>query len=173
MIRLALSTLALIGAPAAQAEVVASAAGGFVSRHEIAAPVTPEKAYAAFVRVQDWWDGAHSFSGVAKNLRIEARPGGCWCEKLSRGGFVEHLRVTHAAPGERLTLSGGLGPLGAMAVAGAFAVEFAAAPDGSKITWTYAVNGYARGGMAALAAPVDAVLTEQAGRYRAALAAVN
>ena len=47
----------------------------------------------------------------AKNLSIDARPGGCFCEKLPNGGGVEHARVVYVAPREVLRLSGALGPL--------------------------------------------------------------
>src|SRR3546814_10432451 len=69
-----------------------------------------------------WWNGAHSYSGSAANLRLEPVAGGCFCEALpgeeGRVGSVEHARVIHAAPDRQLRLSGALGPLPAEAGTG-------------------------------------------------------
>ena len=79
------------------AEVKVSSAG-FLVRHEMTIAAPPARVYDALVReVGSWWNPSHTFTGDAKNLSIDARPGGCFCEKYPNGGGVEHLRVVHAA----------------------------------------------------------------------------
>ena len=75
-----------------------------------------------------WWDPAHTWSGSARNLKLEPKAGGCFCEKLADGGSVQHGRVIFAQPGKLLRLEGALGPLQDMAVTGV--LSFNLAPDG-------------------------------------------
>jgi hypothetical protein len=166
--RAALAAAALLAAAPAQAEIAASGPTGFVSRHVIEAPVAPGELLKRFAEVGRWWDGAHSFSGDAANLSLKLRPGGCWCERLAGGGFVEHLRVAQFAPGERIVMTGGLGPIGMMAAAGNFQVDVGPRDGGgARMTWTYAVAGYPPAGMETLAKPVDGVLAAAAARLTA------
>jgi uncharacterized protein YndB with AHSA1/START domain len=151
------------------AEVLDSAAGGFTTRNvlEITAPV--EQVYRTVIQeVGAWWDSSHTFSGDARNLRIEARPDGCFCERLPEGGGVRHLTVVHIEPGELLRMEGGLGPLQAMAVSGSLAWSFEEVQGGTRTELSYAVGGYRPPGLQEWASPVDGVLREQLerlGRY--------
>ena len=43
-------------------------------------------------------------------MTLQMRPGGCFCETLDGGGGIEHMRVTYVQPGERIVLTGSLGP---------------------------------------------------------------
>jgi uncharacterized protein YndB with AHSA1/START domain len=153
---------------AAAGEVADAGAGGFTSRNKLLVAAPPAEVFGALVRdVGKWWSSAHTFSGDAANLRIEARPQGCFCETLPGGG-ARHLTVVAVEPGKLLRLTGGLGPLQAMAVDGALSWELTPAADGTEITATYAVHGYAAGGLEAWAAPVDRVIRQQLerlGRY--------
>jgi uncharacterized protein YndB with AHSA1/START domain len=144
-----------------RADVVDAGATGFtvkIMRHVVAPPT---KVFATAVAVGTWWSADHTFSGVAANLKIDPRPGGCWCEQLLNGGGVRHMDVVYVDPGKLLRFSGGIGPLQAMAVTGALTWEFKDAGDGTDITWTYAVTGYKPGGFESLATVVDGVLTSQ------------
>jgi len=128
---------------------------------------TPAAAYDKFVHhVGDWWSSDHTYSHDAHNLTMDDKAGGCFCEKLPDGGGVRHLQVNYDAPGKALILSGGMGPLSSMAVTGAMNVTFTAVEGGTKIALTYAVGGYAQGGLTTLAAPVDGMLKETLGRFR-------
>ncbi len=149
----------------AHAEVVSSAPNGFVSRHVVIVPISPAAAFERFVRIQSWWDGAHSYSGDARNLSIKARPGGAWIERLPNGGFVEHMRVINAQRGKTLRFDGGLGPLQDMPVRGVMDVTFAAEGVGARVTMTYAVGGYFANGTTQLAPGVDMVLGQAMARY--------
>ena len=143
-------------------EVVDSAAGGFTVRTTLNIKAAPADVYTALVLgVGKWWDAAHTFSHDARNLSIDARPMGCFCEKLPGGGGVRHMEVVYADPGKSLVLSGGLGPLLSQAVAGSMQIHLEAAPEGTKLVVTYAVTGYLPAGMTSWAAPVDSVLNQQ------------
>jgi len=84
-----MKVLLLIVAMAANAEVVDSAAVGFTIKTSAQIKASPEDVYRKRVgNVGEWWNPAHTFSGDAHNLRIEDRPGGCFCEKLPNNGFV-------------------------------------------------------------------------------------
>ncbi len=167
--RLLPALLAIVCAPAAfaAAAVVSLADNGFVSRNTVTVPVDPARAYAALVeRVAGWWDPAHTFSQDSANLSIEARPQGCFCEKLPGGGFVRHLTVVFAAPGKTLRLEGGLGPFQAMGVAGSMTWTFQPAADGgTAVELTYTVGGYNPAGFRDIAPLADGVLRGHLERY--------
>lgn len=159
--------VAMIGAPAS-AEVVSSGPSGFHIRHSVQLVVPQERAFEAFERVGGWWDPEHTYSGDAANLRLSASPGGCFCERLPDGGGIEHMRVAYVDPGERMVLTGSLGPLLFEATSGAMDVKFERIAGGSRVTMDYKVSGFATGGADKLAPIVDQVLGTQMKRYRAA-----
>ena len=167
----AMALLSIASAPAA-GEVTARAPEGFVVRHEMMLAAAPEAAYRALVDdVARWWNADHSYSGVAGNLSIDGRAGGCFCEALAGGGSVEHMRVVFAQPGRLLRLSGGLGPLQGMGAGGV--MDFAFEPveaGGTRLRFSYTVGGFAPGGLDGMADPVDGVLADQLGRLQRHLA---
>lgn len=108
-----LSTIAL-------ADIKDSAANGFTITSSFTAKGSPAEVYRKIASVGDWWNSEHTYSGDAHNLTLDARAGGCWCEKLAKsGGTVRHMQVETAWPGTLLVLSGGLGPLQQLGVSGA------------------------------------------------------
>lgn len=166
MIRFIVAFAAVLFATApAHADVVSSAPNGFVSQHTVTVPLAPDAAYDRFVRVGTWWDGAHSYSGKASNMSMQARPGGMWIERLGGGDFVEHMRVVYAQRGKMLRLHGGLGPIQEMGVHGSMQITFAAEGAGTKVTARYAIGGYFPDGTAQMAPGVDFVLGEALKRF--------
>jgi uncharacterized protein YndB with AHSA1/START domain len=163
---IAASILALGNAAWAHAEVRESREGSFVIETTMMADAAPASVYRDLVRVALWWHPGHTWSGAARNLKLDARAGGCFCEKLSGGGSVQHGRVLFAQPGRQLRLEAALGPLQEMAVAGV--LTFGLAPDGpgTRITLTYRVAGQLTMDSAKLAPLVDQVLGIQLGRLR-------
>lgn len=150
-----------------EAELEAQDSSGFISTHQLRLAANPKQAYRALTReVHHWWDAAHSFSGRAKNLRLEAKAGGCFCERLEFGGSVEHMRVVFAQPGKLLRLSGGLGPLQGLGVVGV--MDFALTPVGDEtvLSYRYSVSGANFVGLEALAKPVDQVQLGQLHRLQ-------
>lgn len=158
-------TTALSFATSVPAKVASQSANGFTVTHEADVAVDPKGAYDGFVNIGTWWSDAHSFSGAAKNISIEPKAGGCWCEALPSGGSVSHMTVVHANPGAMLVLSGGLGPLQFMGVAGSMTLKFTAQGKGTRVTLDYAVGGYDVDDFKEISKGVDAVLGEQIKRY--------
>jgi len=163
--RITLQIAALMLMPVAassRAEVVDAAANGFTVRNAIEVAASGSRTYRAVAEdIGRWWDASHTYSGDAANLSIDARPGGCFCEQIPGGGGVTHLTVVYAAPGEALRLTGGLGPLQLLGVAGSLSWEFKEHNGVTTIVLTYAVGGYASGGLERWAEPVDEMLRGQ------------
>ena len=161
---------ALLSASQVRADVLDAGPGGFSTQSVIETTRDRVFAYDAFVQdVAEWWNPDHTVSGTSAALYLDARPMGCFCESLGTGAGLVHMTVTFANPGVMLRLSGGLGPLGLLGVAGNLTVEFEDIPEGTRITLRYVVGGYAPGGLDALAGPVDSVLADQLGRFSAHL----
>ena len=139
------------------AAVVTLAANGFLVRHEVAVAAPPAKVYEALAgKVGSWWSSKHTYSGDAANLSIDARAGGCFCEKLKDGGSVEHMRV----------VSGALGPLQAHGLAGSLTWRLVPAGDATTLSVTYSVGGFMDGGFEKIAPAVDGVLGDQVQRLK-------
>lgn len=147
-------------------EVADSGSNGFTIKTTLTIQASPEGVYRHLIRVGEWWDPTHTFSGDSHNLTIEEKPGGCFCEKLPNQGGVRHMQVVYVDPGKTLRMIGGLGPLQSMAATGSMTIGLSPAGNGTKLELTYAVTGYAPGGMNNLAAPVDSVLTQQFTRLK-------
>ena len=137
---------------------------GYLVTHTAELAATPAAAYSALGEIGKWWNGSHTYSGVAGNLALDLRAGGCFCETWGEGNSIEHARVIYAAPGKALRMEGGLGPLQEMAVTGVMTFAFAAAEGKTTLTFTYRVRG-AEANLDRTAAIVDKVLGEQVARY--------
>jgi hypothetical protein len=148
--------------PAAAATSEVSPSGFLVTlREEV--PATPQDAWDVLVDVGRWWSGQHSYSGDAHNLSLDARAGGCWCERWL-GNSVEHGRVLHALPGKSLRIEGAFGPLQALAVNAVLTFKLEPAGDKTAIMVTYRVRGSPDAGLDKLAEPVDSVMGAQVKR---------
>lgn len=152
----------LAAIPARAVDVTPS---GFLVRYELAIAAPAAKVFDALLDVGSWWSEKHTYSGDSRNLSIDARPGGCFCEKLPKGG-VEHMRVVFLQANEALRLRGALGPLQASGVAGAMTWRLSPAAGGTKLELTYSVGGFMAGGFEKMAPAVEAVLKEQADRLK-------
>ncbi len=157
---LALATgFGLIAAPEARAEVTAVTPNGFTNTHVHTLALPPADAWSLLTDgLPKWWDADHSYGGVAANLSLEAGPGGCLCETMENGGWVEHLRVIFVAPEKTLRLQGALGPLAEMGLQGVMTWTLEPAGE-SETTFTskYLVTGTLEGGFEQLAPIVDRV----------------
>jgi len=149
-------------------EVVESTAAGFLVRNTAAISAPPAKVYAALTEgVGGWWDPAHTFSHDARNLSVDAKPGGCFCERLPDGGGVQHMSVVYASPGTLLRLTGAIGPLQEAAVTGTMTWNLSQAGGGTAVELMYAVGGFRAGGFRDLPTVVDGVLRGQLARLKA------
>ena len=165
------SGAALLGlaAPAA-AEVVDKTETGFVSRLAVEVKAPPGDVWKSLIAPNLWWNKAHTYSGDATNLYLDAQAGGCFCEKLplakdaaanSRAGSAEHMRVIFSAPGKVLRLSGGLGPLQSEPVGGVLTITLKPTVSGTRVLWEYVVGGHMRYKVDEIAPAVDNVMAGQ------------
>ena len=164
--RLLIIGLTLLAAAPAQTAVVQSGPSGFTVRHSVNLVVPTDKAFAALGELPRWWDKEHTYSGDRANLSLTLRSGGCFCERLEKGGGVEHLHVNLVQPGERVVMTGALGPLLYEGVSGVMDVKVERIAGGSRVTMEYRAGGFANGNGDTLAPIVDKVLGQQLKRYR-------
>jgi hypothetical protein len=157
--------LALSGV--ARADVVEAQPGGFQVKQsvEIAAPA--DKVWASLGQIGAWWNPAHTWSQDAKNLTLELKPGGCFCEALSHGGGARHLTVVLVSTGKTVVLEGTLGPLTFSGGDGHLVWSLAEKDAHTTLTQTYYVGGYFPGGFDKIAPALDGVLTDQIQRLKA------
>ena len=173
--RILLSGIALCAvAGTSPAEVVNVAPNGFAVKHVTTIQASPENVYAALTgKVGSWWNPEHTYSHDSRNLSIDSRPGGCFCEKLGNSGGVEHMRVVFAWPGQLLRMTGALGPLQGSGLAGSMTWKLTAATGATgaagatSLEFSYSAGGYMQGGFEKIAPAVDAVLGEQLARLKA------
>ena len=155
----------------ATAEVIQSGDSGFAVSHSISTGAEPFVAYRTMTsHIDQWWNGAHSWSNDAANLFMDIELGGCFCERLPTGGQVEHLRIIYLSPGNEIRFDGALGPLQQMAVQGRMFWKIKATAEGSLISFSYFVHGFLPDGFAGLAPAVDGVIGEQLTRLGERLA---
>lgn len=150
-----------------EGEVVSATPSGFEVASEAVVQADAERVWAALAAPATWWNPAHSWSGVAANLSLDLKPGGCFCERWA-GGAAEHMRVTYIQHAKTLRMAGALGPLQAHGLAGSMTITLEPAGAGTKLTLRYAVGGSFSGGLDRVAPAVDGVLAEQVGRLKAA-----
>jgi uncharacterized protein YndB with AHSA1/START domain len=159
--------LAMLSAPGARADIVRANAGLFAIHAEQTVAANPEQVWAALVRVGDWWDSAHTYSGDAHNLTLDAHAGGCWCERW-RGNSVAHARVLmvlrEASGARTLRLDAPLGPLQGMGVNAILTFSITPDPAGAKIQMTYRVSGDESLALDQVGPGVNEVIMAQYGR---------
>jgi hypothetical protein len=129
-------------------------------RRELAA--SRATVYQSIGEIGQWWNGAHSFSGNARNLSLNLAATGCFCERWGTSS-VEHGRVIHAAQDRLVRLQAALGPLQSMPVSAVLSFELTESAGGTLLLATYRVAGAGQD-LAALAQPVNGVITEQVDR---------
>jgi uncharacterized protein YndB with AHSA1/START domain len=168
MLRHSLGTLAVVMLSGTAAESAPQITpNGFLVTFEVSINAAPAKVYNALVgQVGSWWNPEHTYSHDAKNLSIDPRPGGCFCEKLPNGGGIEHLRVVYVAPPQIVRFSGALGPLQASGLAGSMTWKLTGGPDNTRLQLSYSVGGFIDGGFEKIAPAVEAMLREQLDRLK-------
>jgi uncharacterized protein YndB with AHSA1/START domain len=162
---LARAALLALAAPA-NAAVTDQSTTGFELQETAHIAASPDKVYAALIDPARWWSSDHTFSGSAANLSLDARAGGCWCEKLPGGGSVLHLTVVDADPGKTLRLRGALGPFQGTGMDGAMTIALKPNGQGTDLTLTYDIGGYFKGGFGPLPQGADGVLADQVARLK-------
>jgi len=149
------------------AEVADSSTNGFTVKTSVTIQASPAEVYRRLIHnVGDWWSPQHTFSGDARNLTIDEKPMGCFCETLPGQGAVRHMEVVRFASGKTLVLSGAIGPLQPLAAAATMTIQLLPGDTGTTVEVNYAVAGYLPDGLNKWAAPVDSVVTEQFTRLK-------
>jgi uncharacterized protein YndB with AHSA1/START domain len=161
-----LGLIPLLANPAL-AEVRESRENAFAIESVVSTKATPAEVYTAIGNVGEWWDPEHTWSGSAKNMSMDLKAGGCFCEKLADGGSIQHGRVIYAQPGLMVRLDSPLGPLQEMPVTGVLTFTLSPEGIGTKITMTYRVSGALTMEAAKLASIVDMVMSTQLTRLKA------
>jgi hypothetical protein len=76
------------------AEVKDASPEGFTLENTVRVPVDAETAWQALVEdVDTWWPPDHTWWGAESALSIEARAGGCFCERKG-DAEAQHMLVT-------------------------------------------------------------------------------
>lgn len=167
----AVALSALTAAPAF-AEVKSATPGGFEVGGAVAIKAPPARVWAVLTAPDDWWSRDHRwFRGSTLSLDLSA--GGCWCETAADGRVSRHLETALIEPGSKLVLRGGLGPLQGQGASGGLTFDLKAEGEGSVLTWSYIVGGYAPGGLENWARPVDGVLSAQLANLKTRIEAPN
>ena len=160
-----LSLILLYGMPIQSAPEVTP--NGFLVKLEANINAPAAKVYDAMVgQVGSWWNPEHTYSHDAKNLSIDPRPEGCFCEKLPNGGGIEHLRVVYVSPPKIVRFSGALGPLQTSGVAGSMTWKLTGEANQTHLEFSYSVGGFIQGGFEKIAPAVEAMLREQLDRLK-------
>ncbi len=170
MIRIAhrVAWLCALAASPAAAKVDSASDAGFAVTSTVTIAATPAQVYAALGKPGQWWSSAHTWSGNARNMSLTLRPNGCFCETIpAKRGAAVHGVVVYFEPGKTLRLSAALGPLMAEGVSGALTWTLEPDGKGTRVTKTYVVGGYIRGGAKTFAPLVDRVIEEQLTRLKA------
>lgn len=146
-----------------QAEVKDATASGFTIENTRVAAADPQTAWNALVDdVDQWWPKDHSWWGAASKLSIDARAGGCFCERAG-AQQAQHMQVTFVDPGKLLRMTGGLGPLQGMGLHGALEFRLAPEGEGTRVTLWYRAGGYTPDDLSKFAPVVDQVQGIQLG----------
>lgn len=165
-----LTTLALMQAVPAVAEVTRATEVGFVSRNEVVVSASPKDVWLALISPATWWQSEHTWSGDAKNLTLMPQAGGCFCEtipevdepgRFTLQGSVEHMRVVQAYPESALRMIGSLGPLQSEPVTGVLTIVISKVPKGTRIVFEYNVGGSMRYEIPVISKAVDGVMAAQ------------
>jgi uncharacterized protein YndB with AHSA1/START domain len=136
---------------------------GFTLENSADVPVDAATAWQALINEVDaWWPKNHSWWGQASKFTIDARAGGCFCEKAG-DQQAQHMQVVFTDPGKLLRMTGGLGPLQGMGVTGTLEFRLTEVTGGTRIVLWYRAGGYTPDDISKFAPVVDQVQALQLG----------
>ena len=146
-----------------KSEVISSDENAFHLKITQEVSATPSDAYTQFLNVGEWWSSEHTWFGDAKNMTIEPKAGGCFCERAN-GNEVMHMQVSAVFVDKEIVMLGGLGPLQKMGITGVMTWRFEMLESGkTQITNEYRVIGHGQDDMPGFAEIVNKVQTLQLG----------
>ncbi len=156
----------LLAGAAVRAETSDVSPSGFTITYAMVVDADPQKVYQAFTQLPKWWNSAHTWSGQASNMSLDAQADGCWCERWGDGASAVHGRVLLALPGSALRFQAGLGPLQEIPNAGVLTFGTARRDGATRLRVTYRVAGAPEANLDKLAPAVDGVIGEQVKRLK-------
>lgn len=145
------------------AEIRDTGTAHYALHHEAQSSLSPEALWTRLIHPESWWSDAHTYSGKAINLSLDASAGGLWREDWD-GGSVAHGVVLSALPPTLLRLNAPFGPLQGLGVTVIWTIEIKPRDGGSTVTFTEVATGSPASTLAPLAAAVDQVKTEAISR---------
>ncbi len=153
--------LILFTATASQAEVTEVSEQHFVININTTIDVPSSEAYDQFVQIGEWWQDSHTWFGDASKMIIEAKAGGCFCERNGEQQAL-HMTISQINPSKSVNMTGGLGPLSSLAVNGYMTWNFEATEDNrTNLKLNYRVTGFVNQKTEDWAKAVDGVLMQQ------------
>jgi uncharacterized protein YndB with AHSA1/START domain len=147
---------------AVSAEVKSAAPDGFLIEHRFTIAAPAAKVWETLQHPERWWPADHTWSGKRENLSLDAKVGGCFCERWDDNS-VEHGRVILVMPAKMLRLDAALGPLQEMAISGVITVSLEEKDGATTAVVTHRVSGDPSHKLDALAPIVDQVNGQQFG----------
>ena len=155
------------------AKVVSANDIGFVVENEVSVSVSANQAFELFVsQVDQWWPKDHSWWGEEGTFRIDTQAGGCFCETAGAKS-AEHMHIVFVDPGNKITMTGALGPLQDMGMSGALTFSFIELDGVTKVIMRNSVHGIFNGEVSPLAEIVDAVQRMQINGFKQRVEALN
>lgn len=149
------------------AQIVDFHPAGFTVEHVIELNADTKLAFEKLSKISEWWDPNHTFSGNAKNLSLDLKPGGCWCETLPEGGFAKHAEVIRLITNSSIILNGALGPLQDLGFQGNLGFYFSTTlSNKTLLKLRYSVVGHTPDNAHQLAQAVDQTLLAQLMRLK-------
>jgi uncharacterized protein YndB with AHSA1/START domain len=162
-LHLALCVVATAVTLPALAAVKEATPSGFTLENSADVPVDAATAWRVLINdVDAWWPKSHSWWGQASKFTIDARAGGCFCEKVG-DQQAQHLQVVFVDPGKLLRMTGGLGPLQGMGLSGTLEFRLTPVATGTRIVLWYRAGGYTPDDLSKFAPVVDQVQALQLG----------
>lgn len=166
---LLLAGLVALAPAIACAEVKSATPESMLIEHRFTIAAPAAKVWETLLHPERWWPADHTWSGKRENLGIDARVGGCFCERWEDSG-VEHGRVVMLMPGKLLRLDAALGPLQELAISGVINVALEEKDGSTTMVVTHRVSGDATHKLDGFASVVDQVNGLQFGNLAAAAA---
>jgi len=144
-------------------EVIEAGDSHYRLSHTAVSTTAPEELWDRLLQPALWWNPAHSYSGKADNLQLDARAGGLWREDWE-GGSVSHGRVLQVIEGQLLRLEAPFGPLQGIGAYVIWTIRIEPDGSGSRILFDEVAFAPPQSSLDAIARAVDAVKGEAIAR---------
>lgn len=138
--------------------------------HRIELEGSVSDSWQLLIEPSQWWNSDHTWSGDARNMQLDPRAGGCWCE-IWGDSSVEHGRIIRAEPNKHLRLQGGFGPLQGMPVFAVMDFSLSEIEGKTVLNFRYEFSGPSSAQLDQIAPAVDSVMATQLSQLKLKLGA--